>query len=358
MKKTLLCLTMSAFLTVISCGDDADNVDQDLENAALEDVALEASDVLSNLIIEGAEKKAGSAPAPTGTASFTIATKKQSAFQKNGFDIELQAPENYAGAYLVVKDESGVASGYFDIPKGANFRNKAKTSKKRNFLKSSIQKMDENTIEIDVDFNDVPPGQFCYLLCIYTEDGAVSEPSEICVEVEAWGGNSAIIGEWAFQKSTYNYDDENDIDEVGVEDCDERTVFCDNEEEIIVEKAYCDTTIFGDLTFKEDGTYIFVDQTKFKNLDYEATRENCEARYEEEGIENTTSIGNWAYNEEENILTLVEFTYIEDDEEETYTDGELLFNDSLKISGNSLEFFGSEEFEGELETFSSVFVKK
>lgn len=356
MKKTLLCLTMSAFFAVISCSKDDDSVNQDLENAATEDVNLSAADVSGNIIITGATKKEGSAPAPNGDIAFTIDTKEQSAFQKNGFDITLQASEDYAGAYLVLKDENGMASEYFDIPKGAG--QKAFKTQKRNFLKSSVRKMNDTEVEIDVDFNNVPPGNFCYLICVYNESGAVSEPSEVCVEVEAWGGNSAVVGEWSFQKSTYEDEDGIEVDEVGTEECDASIIFCENQEEINVDQAYCDTTIFGDLIFKEDGTYSYKDQTKYRNLDFEASRENCEARFEEEAIENSSSVGNWAFDEEENILTLVEFEYIEDGEKEVYEDGYLLFNDGVKISGNSLEFFGSEVYEGEVESYSSIFVKK
>ena len=361
MKRTLLCLTMSAFFAMISCSkdDDSDTTNQDLENAALEEVALDATEVSSGIIIEGAEKKQGQAPAPNGNATFIIDTKKQSAFQQNGFDIELQVPENYAGSYLVIQDANGMAAEYFDIPKGAGLKNKnvAKPKTKKNFLKSSVQKMNENEVEIDVDFKNIPPGQFCYLLCIYTEEGFVSQPSEICVEVEAWGGNSTVVGEWSFQKSTYVYDDINDTTEVGVIECDDRTIYCVNQDQVNVEDAYCDTTLFGNLKFNNDGTYTYISETDVKTIDYEKSEEACEAVFRE-FVEEVISNGNWAYNEEENILTIVEFEYTDEEGTETYEDGDLSFSGTLKVDGSTMEIYEEEIYEGQLETYLSIFKRK
>lgn len=135
MKKVYLCLTVSLVLAVLSCSkDDGNDIGLiPVENDPTEEVSLNANEVSQNMEIRGAIREQGNAPAPNGDITFTIDDSNQSAFQKNGFDIKLQAPENYAGVYIQVKSEDGVASEYFYAPAGAGKSTK-KISKTKGYL--------------------------------------------------------------------------------------------------------------------------------------------------------------------------------------------------------------------------------
>ncbi|KAA1244153.1 hypothetical protein [Aquimarina sp. RZ0] len=354
MKKHYLCLIVSAFLFIISCSDD-DSSPEGLVNITpdpTEEIALDPTDISKNILIPGGNRVSGNAPSPNGTLTFSMDQTNQSAFQKNGFNINFEAPANYAGAYIQVKskDNGETADEYWDVSP-SNKSSHSNDHKRRRLLTHQTSKLNDQEIEIDVNFEDtVSAGTFCYLICIYDTDGNISEPIEVCVEVEAWGGNPNIIGTWNYTKRTRDGITE---DTLGQEECDNTTVFCENEMELTVENAYCDTLLSLPIIFNADGTYSYAETSNYTNLDYQQTRENCIASFEEEGEEMYTSKGNWAYDEEEGRLTLVEFEYSEIDngvsENGFEEDGYLLFDGKATITESSLIIEG--EYNDDLETY-------
>ncbi|WP_299211927.1 hypothetical protein [uncultured Aquimarina sp.] len=352
MKKTYLCAVASLFLVAVSCSDD-DSVSGivTVTPDPTEEIALNPDDVSGNIIINNGTIVPGDAPTPTGTLPFTMDQATQSGFQKNGFDITFDAPTNYAGAYIQVQSADGtMADEYWNVtvPGRSNVIN---NEKRKGLFSEQLSKVNDQEIEIDVDFEDsVSAGTFCYLICIYDTDGNISQPVEVCVEVEAWGGNPNLVGTWNYTKRTRNGVTE---DTIGTEECDDTTVFCANETELLVENAYCDTLLSLPITFNADGTYTYVETTNYNDLDYEATRETCTATFEAEAEELYSSRGNWAYDEEEGKLTLVEFEYTEtvngDPSNGVEENGYLLFDGKATLTGSLI-------IEGEYDDDSGVYI--
>ncbi|TPN83529.1 hypothetical protein [Aquimarina algicola] len=341
MKTLQLYLCLSICMAIISCSsDDSDSNSGDLtsvESNPQEETVLEASLVSKGISVRGAERKAGTPPTPNGNISFTLENNEnQSAFLNSGFDIDFNAPDSYAGAYLQIKSGEETAADYLDIPRDALFRS---ASNNKRFLKSG--KEDEGEFGFDVDFsNDIPPGKFCYIICIYDDNGNISNPVEVCVEVEAWGGNINFAGDWNYTKQIEN---DNTTISLGEEECDNftRTISCtDSTESVTVDKDYC--TIIDSLiiTFNEDGTYEYTTKDRNTRIDFNATQDACSAVYTSEEKETYMSKGKWAYDEEEKKLTLVEFEYIirnettQEVEEGLEEDGDLVFDGTITLSGS------------------------
>lgn len=349
---------MATFVMAVSCSsDDAPGlIEVGIDPA--EETVLDAALVSQNVIISGAAKINGAAPTPTGSTDFTLSSNVQSAFQKNGFDIVFEGPTNFAGAYIQIKSEDGtLAPDYFDVPVTSTFKGveNKDTKKSSKFLSQSTQKV-ENSVTIDVDFgNGVPPGKFCYILCIYDDQGNISQPQEVCVEVEAWGGNPNLIGTWNYVKEiadgvTYL---------AGQEFCDDEEFFqCSNGTQIFVENAYCETINSLPLIFNEDGTYGYTSDETYTNFNYQETYSTCSVSYEATVNGSYSSAGNWAYDEEEGRLTLVEFSFTEGGQTDPIPDGELLYDGAVSLSSSSLIIKESEIYEGVTENYEYHFAKQ
>lgn len=347
------------FLLVVSCNKDKLNIEAPSDDVnSAEQVALNPDDVSDGILIENAINKTGNAPSPSGTIAFNLDETTESAFQKNGFDITFNAPDNYAGAYIQLKYEDGtMAKDYWDAPKVVNvFSKSANTKNKGVFVQKRNKLNQDQEILIDIDFEDsVPAGTFCYFICIYDTNGNISQPTEVCVEVESWGGNSNIVGTWNFVKEV----DNDETITVGTMDCEDSTVYCNNNNtNLVVENAYCWTIVSIPLTFNEDGTYSYTSNAKSRDIDYQLSQENCEAFFEEEKEDKYFSKGKWAYDEEEEILTLVEFeyreTYNDMTESVTRENGELLYNGKTSVSSNDLII----SLDGELDGDGTVYEYK
>ncbi len=341
MKKTYLCFLAAVSLAIVSCGDDDSN-DNGLITVnpdPTEEIALDPSNVSENIIIANGTKVEGDAPAPNGDLSFSLTETNQSAFQKSGFEITFNAPANYAGSYIQVVSSNGTkASSYWDVSgfgKTKSSQQKSKRNKKRAITTTAKQLEDE--VEIDVDFeNTITAGTFCYFICIYDTDGNISEPVEVCVEVEAWGGNPNVTGTWNYIKTVTN----GETIELGQENfCEgDITITCDNQNTILIDEAWCYVTTSLIMNFNEDGTYSYTEKYfNSKALNYDTTQANCEATFDSDEEESIyVSKGNWAYDEEEGNLTLVEFEWTDDGVSESSEDGNLVFNGKAEITGTSL----------------------
>lgn len=338
MKKLNLFLFSALLLGVISCGSD-DEAPSDLtlvDPNPAEDVVIDANTVASGISVDGATRNTGNAPAPNSTdLTFDSNAAEQSAFLSNGFDIRINVPDTYAGAYLQVAG----SNEYLTIPSSTIFAAKtAGKNKKTGIFKNTQAKMNDNEVQIDVDFAaSVPAGTFCYLLCIYDENGNISQPVEVCVEVEAWGGNSNLVGTWNYSKSI----EDGVTIGIGEADCDDQNeLTCDNNNTISVPDAYCYTLNSVPITFNADGTYEYEAKSTYRSMDFDTTLATCTATFLPEEEETYISRGNWAYDEEEKKLTLVEFSYVEMQNGETFEgveeNGYLLFDGDITLSGSEL----------------------
>ncbi|WP_303315833.1 hypothetical protein Q4Q34_13935 [Flavivirga abyssicola] len=310
-------------ILVYSCSSDDNNNDNGNEQLANEQNQLEENPVpLANLnsdiSIDGATKNQGTPPAPNSNINLEISSDKAEAFQSSGFNLKFSTAEtNVAGAYLLFKDsDNNNASDYFNIPVSSFVTDKSsniKSDKSRGPLKKSSKNLIDGEYEIDVDFgNSFPPGKFCADLCIYDSENNISQIVTVCVEVEAWGGNAAITGEWILVEAT---------------DDDKFETTCENQETIEVDYSM---TVKEEviLNIESDGDFYITEYEEYKNINTEATATNCSAVYFDEIQKyDDKETGKWAYNETDKTLTLVSFKYedfINPQYSEDYPNGDLV----------------------------------
>ncbi len=317
LKLTYVAITL---LLVVNCSkDDDESNSTDTGSSVINNNESEDQDIPLNVLdqglsIAGAEKISAALPEPNGSTSFDI-ENSQSGFLNAGVQFELQVPSNYAGAYIQIQstDGSQKSGSYFNVPADNFFSFKEKNNKGLKFISQSIPENSSNisTEEIRIDFNDsVPAGKFCYTICVYDTENNISLPQTVCVEVEAWGGNNEIVGSWKFTKqeesinggpiSTVN------LNEKDCEDPFSETITCENGNTLSFTNEYCDTTTNLVLNINADGTQSIISEFIDESFDFTNSRLQCTEVLRIEDIKFESS-GNWAYDEEERIITFIEF---------------------------------------------------
>ncbi len=347
---------LAALIITTSCGKDTvetivDEIDEQTEQ--LEQTPLEANTVADNVVIAGGTKEEGVPPTPNGAISLDVSNAEKTAFLNEGFNVPVSSDGDIVGAYLQFKANDGtVSDSYYDIEVSSNTFSKKALRKtifnKKAFTKTA--KVDE--ANFDVDFNtQIEPGTFCYVICVYDGNGNISNPSEVCVTVESWGGSNAVVGKWALVKEETIEDGETSVYDLGQPDCDEWTATCNNQEEI--DFSICYTQEYGILEIKADGTYGIDFKGTDENYDYDASIETCETVYTADTTFRYQSKGNWAYVANEDRLTLVEYEYtFEEDgetESETVENGEadLVYDGKVTVNGNSFVLIEVADYDGD-----------
>ncbi len=346
---TLLALTMS----ITACKKDDTTVEEimvtepdptdeivpdPVDSNTIEETILNPDTVSTNLLIEGATKKEGDAPEPKGELSFLLSDENSnSAFLKNGFEIIFTKPDNYAGAYLQISNSNDTfADEYWDIPLNAGKKSSVSSINKKNSFISKQVSNKSNSYDdaITINFEDtIPPGTFCYNLCIYDTNGNISAPIEVCVEIEAWGGNPNLVGNWEFTKvialgETYELGDPYD--------CSESNITCKDGSKITIKEAYCYTHNSYVINLNSDNTFSLVLDGTLTSLDYPNSLEACSPIFDNRN-EIYQSKGNWAYDEEEKKLTLIEFEYESNTEGAGIEEnGEVFFNGAISLTTSEL----------------------
>jgi len=231
-------------LCVVACssdGVDSDNVVEsevlglsDSEVAELESTVLNVDTVAAELIFEINKENSNvssvlevvekEVPAVDTSLSIELPSETQTAFLNVGLTLEIRGNQNFDGVYLRVKDINGNKSNsIYKIELQSNgsvdeyFTSVTKTNIVEEAFFNEVNVSNINSVAttdvffedvkktIDIDFTEeMEPGVFCYEICAYIEgnDGvsSVSAPSDVCVQVEAWGGNSAIVSDWNFNE--------------------------------------------------------------------------------------------------------------------------------------------------------------
>ncbi len=321
----------------------SDNVESNAittqQAAQLESVQLQADDVSTEAIIAGASKVQGNLPTPNGAITLDVSNSSTTAFLGEGFDINFNSDGNPVGAYL----QYGVAaSDYFDINIAANASGKGRKASGLSFngnIPSSITRKNTDA-EIDVDFGvDLPPGQFCYTICVYDEQGNISEPEQVCVTVESWGGMDEMDGAWVMVREERNEDGQTVTFETGMEACYQYSFECNDGQAISASECY--TRTLGEVQINSDGTYRALFNGLERWLDGGLSSENCEAVYVEESFEDISE-GRWAFVTESNRLTIVEYYFrgiINGELDEEFTldtgDARLVLDGTIELVGNS-----------------------
>lgn len=345
LKMNHLFFFVCASLLLASCSSD-DTQSEGNNAEIIEARAIESKTVFDNLVVEGATKETGAPQTPNEAISFTLNKENTSALIADGFDIEFSSPNSVSGIYLQIKDvEGNLADGYYDIPVSQNGLKNARIheSKRRGFLKTrknAIHKKATNDdTSIDVDFTSIiEPGTFCYIVCVYDDEGNISAPQEVCVTVESWAGNDDLVGMWNYTKTEVTYDGITETINVGEEDCVEESLFCDNQE--ILEFTNCDTLDSFKLTLNSNGTYSYEVLGSYKDIDYAASISSCQL-VSSVSEESYSASGNWAYDKDSGNLILVELEYTETEEgvtdAETYDIGDAYVIElKVDLNGNNL----------------------
>ena len=289
------------------------------EQNATEETKIPTSTLETGIEIEGATKETGTPPSPNSDLNFELNTDLTEAFQGSGLRIEFSSTESISGAYIQFKDLDGnVASNYFDVSSSFFYRDNGRLERKAEPTKKSLSNarvaQDFND-QIEVDFgSNVPAGQFCYDICLYDASNNVSQIQTVCVTVEAWGGNASIVGEWI-------------IDITELNDYYKGTISCTNGQTIEVD-YWQNTKDESTFALNDDGTYFEIYDVEGRELDYFATQSACSATYGDVEQDNGKYSGNWAYNEEDQTLTVIDFKYedlLDASNNEEYEDGSLSF---------------------------------
>lgn len=304
-----------------------------------ENKKLTVTELTTGVKVEGATEKTGTPPAPNSQLDFQMNSEKQQGILNEGFDIKFTSTEQIAGAYIRLADVDGnKMEGYLDVP--VSIKNerptKANSTKEKKFSRPNVAST-ANEYEIDVDFEkSLSPGKFCYFICLYNASGQISPIQERCITVEAWGGDSKIVGSWKF------------------------THFSDNSEDVFSYYIPCqsgdsvqvkDSILVDDwiLTIYENGTYKEDIISEMYEVDYDKAYDNCTYNLENTiSKQDDTYKGNWAYDSENNTFTAIDYEVIDNidpSESEIYDDGELYLDKSpIVITGNKLEL---QDFDGE-----------
>ncbi len=283
----------------------------DVAQNPIEETPINLQTLEKGITIPNAIVKTGTIT-PTGDISFAVDAKKQAALLGAGFSVELEVPNNYAGAFIQLKGDNGeLSDNYFDVSNNRSFGFKNLNNQLATNIftskKTATKSLEDDTgaIEIKVEFdNTIPPGRFCYLVCIYDDQGNISEPTEVCVEVEAWGGNSNLVGKWIFEREEIILTDGIRTIRIGEEhDCFLNSATCNG---VFIEERQCDITNSLIITFSENGTQKIDNNTTEGGFEFD---DNFECIKATEINKISVQKGNWAYNEEENKLLIAIFEF-------------------------------------------------
>lgn len=348
----IIVLFVSALFTSSCSSDDNNNNNSDAEN--MDTAAISLANLSSGVMITGAKKETGTPPAPNGILDFQTSTENQVAFLKSGLNISFTSTDQVAGAYIQLKDSEGNnVDEYFNVPAAAfgledDIKSAYNQSKKKSTVALKSNK-EEEEIFINLDFeNAIPVGTFCYAICVYDDNGNISQVEGVCVDVQAWGGNTSIVGEWVYQETDLEVDNTTDI-------------FCSNQEVLDNISTATFTKDEWILVINEDGTYYELYNTEGTALNYEETQETCIAVYQEENDQDKYS-GNWSYTEETKTFTFIDFKYedlLDSTQNEDYPDGSVYFdNAKIEIVAGKLVITETSVEGNDITNLVSTFTKK
>jgi hypothetical protein len=339
--------TLAIGLSLTSCNSN-DIVSKAGDSAVAAEQNTTESDKISSetleqgVLIDGAAKQTGNPPPPNSNLNFQIAPK-QIGIQQAGVKISFASTSaDIAGAYIRFKDVDGNgATSYFDIP-AAVFGNKA--AKKTLFEKKSrvLESKKVDGTSINVKFTSViPAGEFCYDICIYDSANNISAIQTVCVTVEAWGGNSDVVGDWILVSDSGIYQEE---------------INCNNGNVITIDsELYKEREII--VSFAQDGNYNSENRTESAYYDYNETQNTCTPVYEDYMKDEISVYGNWAYNEENNELFIVALKFVDLNTQEVIEEVEFgkVVSDGLSIkevTTDRLVIEQSDSFSNQVEVFT------
>ncbi len=266
---------------------------------------LSITTVEEALTVTGATKKTGTPPAPNGDLTFDSSASIANTTEGFFITTSTNAVDDIAGIYLQLLDENkNPIDSYLDIPassfdKGTLPNPGAPTNTKES-------KIEKNTSQININFKTkLPRGTFCYFICVYNESG-ISQPSEVCVIIEDWGGegSSILFGSWVKNGEVPGLVKKNNT-----------------------------------LNFKMSGEFTYDHTSEYNGISGDGSIPVLNFSFE----------GNWSYNASSKIITLVSSslktsgTYEGeniDEEKNIFEEGEILFSGKV-FTENGIFFEGN-----------------
>ncbi len=312
-------MILFATCLMMACGND-----DDLGNQK-DDIDIDDPDVVSNsIIIENAIKNTGNPPAPTTGPDTPVLNENSSeedygAVAGRSFYLNPDVTSGeVAGVYLQIKG----ASEYYDIPTNTGSTTGRFGKHKSNSRFSKIARTNEsNPIEIEIPDN-LEPGEFCAVYCVYDEEGQVSNTVEVCIEIIEFGGEGSdfFAGQtWELFSTSETYDGMTEVELVGEDDIDtyDTQIFCGNDvfENMTVTEIFRTNYLY--LTLATNGAYELTSEEYSKYLDYENS--NCQNLAYTEETDTYEETGVWTYDDVSKTMTVVT-EYVDEYDGETYTD--------------------------------------
>ncbi|WP_209400782.1 hypothetical protein [Pseudozobellia sp. WGM2] len=317
-KISLSLMLLIVFLQFTSCGKDdgpetkqevieepvveqEEEEEEEIVEEQEEELSSEESNTISdNIVIVGGTKIEGAPPVPNEAIDLTLPNVSNTGVLDEGFSIPISSDADITGAYIQFKAVDGeVSDSYYDVDiianqEGPEVSGKLRKDRRSRFGKNLVQtaKMTETELDIDLSSN-IQPGEFCYIICVYDDAGNISAPQEVCVTIQAWGGNADLVGTWGLTRWEETYQGMTETEIVGEENCYEYG---------------CDTTEFEKLVFNADGTFEYSGRYIFRDLD---------GQYGEEFLD-FIETGKWSYPEGSENLIIVYYSISETDEDGTY----------------------------------------
>lgn len=340
MKIMLRTAAFAALILTVSCGKDTANTIADIfdeETEEVESTVLDIKTVSDNVLINGGTKMEGTPPTSNGSISLDVSNTGKTAFLNEGFDVSLNSDAEIKGVYIQFKSKDGIASdSYYDVNIETNNSGKAGKSMRRRVAREKIARIVNKNDDaiLDIDFNtSIEPGEFCYEICVYDANGNISDPQDVCLTVESWGGNSEVVGKWELVK-TYSDSSPNDFKTTNEDYCESEIVTRDCAlGSITVEYGYesCDRIEYFEITMNSDGTYterfkeveknIITDVVIPSDLTMEDLSSLCMYDFtDNEAVLTYEGDGNWAYLSDEDSFIFIEYNYEEIYDGDTYTD--------------------------------------
>ncbi|TRX59430.1 hypothetical protein FNH22_09720 [Fulvivirga sp. M361] len=338
--KNQLLFSLLALFFLAACGDD--------DTPAAEEekipVAIDNPDEVTNaLTVEGATLKTGTPPAPSNDTAAPVLDENIGDLKViTGTDLIVPINEtnsgDVAGVYIQVKG----ASEYYDVP-----ASKLATGGRIAFgrLQKTGRTMEDLTLSVGIPDN-LSPGEFCVLYCVYDQESRVSNIIEECITVLAFGGEESafltdneweMVSQYEFEEYSGSTYEEETLVGVTNEETYTSSIPCDDQSSQEVEVTELRRIDYIYAAFSKEGGFQFKISEYEKERDYEKTNCTDGLIYEEKTVVETFD-GAWSYDSNTAKITLI--GTIEDDdidsefEESTFVEiyDVVLENGNLKLS--------------------------
>lgn len=329
MKKIIYTALFFATFLISSCGDESTDTEMtdSSPNTPENQAPIPTEEVEEEIDIEG-EIVSGDFPSATGQLLFENETDDLEIVAGTPIVISFEASEMPEGVYaqIVSTDGTAISDGFFEI------------------TEIDTSEFSDTFFTFNVEVGDqISTGSFGIRYTVFNGD-LVAEPEVVAITVNQRITPTQIIGRWSLV-----------IDE----DIEQVTITCINGTSFEIEDSTITSEDIFIIEFNNDGTYEEISQTTIRDLDFNASAEECTAIYSPEESFNDIERGTWSFNESTTELSIIVTEIddlIDDTNDEIIPESERELTTAfagIRNNGNTLTLTVIDE-EG---AFSSVFEK-